>query len=62
MDAKSTADAVRQNKTVGDMALRDGDEFFVPDKASVRRFNLQSVMAVMSGVASLFWLVRTATR
>lgn len=62
MDAKATADAVRQNKTVGDMGLRDGDEFYVPDKASTSSFSFQSVMTAVGGLASLFWLVRTATR
>lgn len=58
MDAKATADAVRQNKTVGDMALRDGDEFYVPPKSSSSRW--QSVMGALGAVASLIWLVRSA--
>jgi hypothetical protein len=58
MDAKATAEAVRQNKTVGDMALRDGDEFFLPDKAS-SGVRWQGVMQVLGGLGSLFWLVRS---
>lgn len=34
MDAKATAEAIRQGKTVGDMAFRDGDELYLPDRAS----------------------------
>ena len=61
LDAKTTAEAVRQNKTVGDMALRDGDEFYVPDKqTSGNRW--QVVMGVLSGVTSIFWLVRAVAR
>lgn len=61
MDAKTTADAVRQNKTVGDMALRDGDEFYVPDKQSSGT-RWQTIMGVLTGVASVFWLVRSVSR
>ena len=61
MDAKATAEAVRQNKTVGDMALRDGDEFYVPDKASSGT-RWQTVMGVLTGLASVFWLVRSVSR
>jgi hypothetical protein len=60
MDAKATADAVRQNKTVGDMGLRDGDEFYVPDKGSGLKF--QTAMQVVGALTSVFWLVRTTTR
>ena len=61
MDAKATADAVRLNKTVGDMALRDGDEFYVPDRASSTN-RWQTVMGVLGAVGSLFWIVRATTR
>ena len=60
LDSKATAEAVRLNKTVGDMALRDGDEFYVPDKASSNR--LQTVMGVLGALGSLFWIVRLSTR
>ena len=59
MAAKATADAVRQNKTVGDMALRDGDEFYVPDKASAGS-RWQIVTGVLGGLGTILWLVRAA--
>jgi protein involved in polysaccharide export with SLBB domain len=61
LDTKATAEAVRLNKTVGDMALRDGDEFSVPDKASSTT-RWQTGMAVLTGLASVFWLVRSVSR
>jgi protein involved in polysaccharide export with SLBB domain len=61
MDAKATAEAVRQAKTVGDMGLRDGDEFYVPDRASATR-DWQKILGVVSALTSVFWLVRWGTR
>ncbi|HEX9563820.1 MAG TPA: polysaccharide biosynthesis/export family protein [Gemmatimonadaceae bacterium] len=57
MDHRAFADAVRQGKTVGDMALRDGDEVFIPDKAS-STFNWQTPMAVVSTLSGLYFLIR----
>jgi hypothetical protein len=57
MDAKETAEAIRQGKTVGDMALRDGDELFLPDRAS--GFSLLRVLGATSAVlGALYWLRR----
>lgn len=56
MDAKATAEAIRQGKTVGDMALRDGDELYLPDKASASSFNWQNVLAVVGAVGSIFYI------
>ncbi|HEX6313297.1 MAG TPA: hypothetical protein VFZ73_00495 [Gemmatimonadaceae bacterium] len=61
MDARATAEAVRQAKTVGDMGLRDGDEFYVPDRAS-SSFDWQKALGVVSALGSVFWLVRLGTR
>ena len=60
MNEKTTADAVRLNKTVGDMGLRDGDEFYVPDKASSSN-RWQTIMGILGAVGSLFWIVRSST-
>ena len=57
MDAKATADAVRQNKTLGDMALRDGDEFYVPDKTSSGS-KWQTAAGVLASVGSVYWIIR----
>jgi hypothetical protein len=61
MDAKATANAVRLNKTVGDMSLRDGDEFYLPDKVmSGSRWT--TIMGIVGGLGSLYWIFRTTTR
>lgn len=57
LDARSTADAVRLGKTVGDMSLRDGDELFVPDKASAG-FNLQQGLAIVSTLTTVYFIFR----
>jgi protein involved in polysaccharide export with SLBB domain len=59
MDAKATADAVRLNKTLGDMGLRDGDELYLPDKVSAT-FDWQKILGVVSGLAGVIWLFRSA--
>lgn len=59
MDARATADAVRLNKTLGDMGLRDGDELYLPDKASAT-FDWQKVLGAMGAVAGVIWLFRSA--
>jgi hypothetical protein len=60
LDAKATADAVRLNKTLGDMALRDGDEFYVPDKTTSGS-KWQSITAVLASAGSIYWIVRLVT-
>ena len=57
MDARATAEAIRQGKTVGDMALRDGDELYVPDRAS-STFNWQAALGAVSAVTGLYFLLR----
>jgi len=61
MDAKATAEAIRQGKTVGDMALRDGDELYVPDRASAS-FNWQNALGVVSALTGLYFLFRFGRR
>lgn len=58
IDQKATADAIRLGKTVGDMALRDGDELFLPDRTR-SGFGVQSVIGAISTVAGLIWLMRS---
>ena len=57
MNPKETAEAIRQAKTVGDMALRDGDELFVPDKAS-STFNWQTALAVFGALSTIYFIAR----
>ena len=53
MDAKATAEAIRQGKTVGDMALRDGDELFLPDRGS--GFSWAKAWTAVSAVTGLLF-------
>ena len=55
MDAKSTAEAIRQGKTVGDMALRDGDELYLPDRAS--GFSWGKVWGGLSAATGLVYIM-----
>lgn len=61
MDPRETAEAIRQGKTVGDMALRDGDELYVPDKLS-STFQWQSVFAVIGALTSIYFIARGGRR
>ena len=61
IDSKATAEAVRQGKTVGDMALRDGDELYVPDRQSTG-INWQKIAAGVGAVSSVFWIIRYGAR
>jgi hypothetical protein len=56
MGEKAVAEAIRQAKTVGDMALRDGDEIYLPDRAS--GMSWQKVAGVLSGAVGLIWMIR----
>jgi protein involved in polysaccharide export with SLBB domain len=61
LDAKATAEAVRLGKTVGDMGLRDGDELYVPDKAS-STFNWQTAIGAVSAATGIYFLLRYGRR
>jgi protein involved in polysaccharide export with SLBB domain len=61
MDAQATAIAIREGKTVGDMALRDGDELYVPAR-SPSTFTWQTVVGVIGTATSLYWLFRYGQR
>ena len=55
MDAKATAEAIRLGKTVGDMALRDGDELYLPDRAA--GFSWGKVWTGVSAVTGVLLLI-----
>jgi protein involved in polysaccharide export with SLBB domain len=57
MDARATAESIRLGKTVGDMAMRNGDELYLPDKAS-STFNVQTAIGLVSAVTGLYFLLR----
>ena len=61
MDSKATAEAVRQGKTVGDMAMRDGDELYVPDRQS-SGIGWQKIATAIGAASSLFWIIRFGVR
>lgn len=61
MDAKATAEAIRQGKTVGDMAMRNGDELFLPDRAS-SGIGWQKFATIIGAASSLFWVIRYGVR
>jgi hypothetical protein len=61
MDSRETAEAIRLGKTLGDMALRDGDELYVPDKAT-SGFQWQPVMAVIGALSSIYFIARGGRR
>ena len=61
LDAKATAAAVREAKTVGDMALRDGDELYLPER-SISSNRWQTVFTVVTAVTGLIWAIRYATQ
>jgi hypothetical protein len=61
MDSKETAEAIRQAKTVGDMAPRDGDELFVPDKLS-STFNWQTALTVFGALSTIYFIARGGRR
>ncbi len=55
MDAKATSEAIRMGKTVGDMALRDGDELYLPDRAS--GFSWGKAWTAVSAVTGLLFFL-----
>ena len=61
MDAKSTAEAIRLGKTVGDMAMRDGDELYLPDKAT-STFDWQKALGAVSAITGVFFLIKYGGR
>jgi hypothetical protein len=61
LDRNATAEAIRLGKTVGDMAMRDGDELYLPDKAS-STFNWQTAIGAISAITGLYFLLRFGRR
>ena len=53
-------EAIRRNRTVGDISLRDGDELYVPVKGPP--FTYLSVLPIMSTAIGLYFLVRWGRR
>ena len=53
-------EAIRRNRTVGDMSLRDGDELYVPQKGP--GFTYVNAISIMSTAIGLYFLVRWGRR
>lgn len=60
IDKKEFQEAVRLGRTVGDMALRDGDEIVVPAASTVG--GLSTVVKVVAALAPLILIIRLLTR
>jgi hypothetical protein len=60
LDAKATAEAIRQGKTVGDMSMRDGDELYMPSNASTGGLasNWRAVVGALGSITSIIWIIR----
>jgi protein involved in polysaccharide export with SLBB domain len=61
LDAKATAEAIRLGKTVGDMAMQNGDELYMPDKASAG-FDWQKALGTVSAITGVYFLFRYGRR
>jgi polysaccharide biosynthesis/export protein len=57
---KEFQDAVRQGRTVGDMALRDGDEIVVPAASTVG--GLPAIVKVLATIAPVIYIIRIFSR
>lgn len=53
-------EAVRANRTVGDMSLRDGDEIFVPDKKQGQ--NILQMLQLVSALVGFYFILRWGRR
>lgn len=57
LDTKQFAEALRTGRTVGDIALRDGDEILIPVTSANGRWGMTWIPVVTS-VVGMFWLIR----
>jgi polysaccharide biosynthesis/export protein len=57
LDKKQFAEALRTGRTVGDVAIRDGDEIIIPVQSPNGRWGMTWI-PVISSVAGLFWIIR----
>ena len=61
IDKKGLQVAIQQNKTVGDISLRDGDEIFIPvpnQNSTAWLNNIRNVTAVISIIALITYGTR----
>jgi protein involved in polysaccharide export with SLBB domain len=59
IDKNELKNALRFGKTVGDVAMRDGDEFYIPEKSNSSKWT--QTIGILSAVGGLFWAVRFAS-
>lgn len=60
VSAEEFQEAVRANRTVGDMSLRDGDEIFVPDKKQGQ--NVLQYLQLVSALIGFYFILRWGRR
>jgi protein involved in polysaccharide export with SLBB domain len=59
IDKNELKNALRFGKTVGDVAMRDGDEFYIPEKSNTNKWT--QTIGILSAVGGLFWAIRFAS-
>ena len=57
LDKKQFAEALRTGRTVGDVAIRDGDEIIIPVQSPNGRWGMTWIPVVTS-ITGLFWIIR----
>lgn len=60
IDSKEFQEAVRANRTVGDMSLRDGDEIFVPDQK--KGTSVLQTLQLVSALIGFYFILRWGRR
>lgn len=61
INKKEFQDAIRTGRTVGDLALRDGDEIFMP-VTQAPGSRSQGIVRILAVAGPLFWIVRLVVR
>ncbi|MFN8574392.1 MAG: polysaccharide biosynthesis/export family protein [Gemmatimonadaceae bacterium] len=60
IDAKEFQEAVRSNRTVGDMSLRDGDEIYIPDQK--KGTSILQTLQLVSALIGFYFILRWGRR
>lgn len=58
LDKKQFAEALRTGRSMGDLALRDGDEIYIPVQAPGGRWGGMTWIPVITSLTGLFWIIR----
>ncbi len=60
LDRKQLSEALRSGRTIGDVALRDGDEIVIPVQQTSRWGS--TWIPILTSVTGLFWIIRGSRR